>query len=47
MGYPYLENQWLSKDDVARLKNLVYLFYKLYSEKPTESKKKKVAKNNR
>ena len=46
MGYPHSENQWLLKDDLAKSKNLVDLFYKLYSEKPTEGKKRKAAKNS-
>ena len=46
MGYSHSENQWLSKDDVAELKNLVDLFHKLYPKKLTEGKERKAAKNS-
>ena len=46
MSYLYLENQGLSKDDIAGSKNLIDLFHKLYPEKLIEGKKKKAAKNS-
>ena len=36
MGYPYSDNQWLPKDDVARSQDLVVLFHKIYPDRPGE-----------
>ena len=46
MSYPHSENQWLSENNIAELKDLVDLFHILYPKKLTEGKERKAAKNN-
>ena len=46
IGYPHSENQWLSENDIAGSKNLVDIFHRLFPKKLTESKERKMAKNN-
>ena len=46
IDYSHLENQWLFEDNVARLKDLIDLFHRLYPKKPTKSKRRKAAKKN-
>lgn len=46
MGYSYNKNQWLDQKDMARLKDLVKLFHKLYMEKTSFPELKHKAKQN-
>ena len=41
MGYPYSDNQWLPKDDIAGSQDLMSLFHKIYPNKPDKTNIKK------
>ena len=42
VGYAHSDNQWITKKQIADLKKLVQLLYRLYSHKPSENKEKKI-----